>query len=494
MNLTSDPWIPVRMTDGSSSLLSLNDLFVQSSSIADLSLAPHERISVMRLLICITQAAIGFPEHDEDWDGFGENLETKVPVYLKEWKDSFELFGEGKRFLQTNLPASEKSYDLDQMIYTQASGNTPTVLDHRSIESSTDRCRLALIILTYQNFFVGGSMAKKIKGNGPSLKALHTFIQGDNLKSTLLFNCLDEEMCTLPIGRPLWEKPENVDNATMTYLGRLVPTPCKIWISNKLQTVQLDQGFKYPEFDEITPESSVTTTVWMNKGKENPRLLRANTNRGIWRDLHALTVLKKSETSFSEAPLIIQSHYNQFNGSSNMPIWCGELIKAKDAKILDAVESTFHLPLSLFKETGRNLYDKGVQHADYRSKSLADAVRAYGKSMYIDKPDTSLALRHYWHSLDQQAEKLLEVIQNQALLDKGNFGSSSDPWSKAVYFATVNAYEATCPRNTPRQIQAYATGLNKLFPKKAIAKKTAKKKKKTPQSNEAKPTQQELAL
>jgi len=466
MNLITSPWIPVRMLDGTSSLLSLNDIFTQSSRIADLSLAPHERISVMRLLICITQAAIGFPEHEEAWDGFGENLETDVPSYLEKWYDSFEMFGDGKRFLQTHLAEDEKSYGIDQMIFTLSSGNTPTILDHRSESSGIPTEKIPLILLSYQNFFIGGSMASKIKGNGPSLKALHTFIQGPNIKEIILKNCIDEESCTLPPGEPIWETPSNEENATLTYLGRLIPKPCKIWIYLKDQTIRLDQGFKYPEFNEIAPESSVTTTIWLNKGKEEPRLLRANPNRGIWRYLHALTILKKSKNSFSEAPLIIQSHSKQFDKTDNMPIWCGELVKAKDAKILDAVESSFHLPHSLFKETGRGLYDDGVQHADFQSKRLSDAVKAYGKSRFIDKPDTTSATRHYWHSLDQQSEKLLEVIQHQDLLNKDKFGVSSDPWSKAVYHAARNAYEASCPRNTPRQIQAYAAGLGKLFPRK----------------------------
>ncbi len=475
MNLTSDPWIPVRMNNGGSQEMSLLDIFNNPSDIADLSLAPHERIAVMRLLICITQAAIGFPEADDEWDEFGQDLEDKAKSYLEKWKDSFELLGEGKRFLQTPQAASDKSYPSFQMVYTAASGNTATVLDHRSKSTVIPADQLALVLLVYQNFFVGGSMASKVKGNGPSLKALHTFIQGEDLRKTLLYNCLDSDTLLLDEGRPIWELPSDSANATSTYLGRMVPTPCSIWLNENLQETQINQGYSYPEYDQIEPESSATKTIWMKGKTENPRLLRANTDRGLWRDLHSITVLRKAEKSLSSAPAIIQSHYNEFEGTSAMPIWCGELIKAKDAKILDATESTFHLPLSLFSEQGRTLYDEGVQLADSRSKSLADAVRSYAKSLYIDKPDTSAATRHYWHSLDQQSVKLLDVVQNPDSLDKDKFGPSSDPWSKAVYRSAVAAYDATCPRNTPRQIQAYAIGLAKLFPKKNKQTKTTAK-------------------
>jgi CRISPR system Cascade subunit CasA len=476
MNLIDHPWIPVRLQNGASQLASLRDIFSRPSDFANLSLAPHERIAVTRLLVCITQAAIGFPEHDEAWDAFGENLEEQAMRYLTEWHESFELFGEGRRFLQSRIPAEDTVYHIHQMVYMIASGNTPTTLDNR-VPSPPRDSDLALSLLAYQNFFVGGSMASKVKGNGPALKSLHTFLKGQSLRRVILLNCLDLETAAyMPdLGRPIWERPDDEENATRTYLGRLVPTPCKIWLHSDHQHALIDQGFIYPAYEEIPPESSAATVIWKSGETETPRLLRASPNRGIWRDLHALTILRRADGGSSAAPAILQSHYHQFGGSSAMPIWCGELIKAKDAKILDATESTFHLPLTLFKEHGRQLYDLGVRHADFRGNLLRDAVRLYGKTLKIDKPATSGAERHYWHRLDQQSEKLLEVVQCPGLLDKDRFGISSDPWSQAVHRAALDAYEAHCPRTTPRQIQAHAEGLTKLFPrkKKAAAKSSA---------------------
>ena len=61
MNLTIDPWIPVERADGSRELLSLQDFFAQARELHDLAVKPHERIALMRLLLCITQVALDGP-------------------------------------------------------------------------------------------------------------------------------------------------------------------------------------------------------------------------------------------------------------------------------------------------------------------------------------------------------------------------------------------------------------------------------------------------
>ena len=65
MNLTLDPWIPAVRADGTRDLFSLHALFAEAHTLRDLAVKPHERIALMRLLLCITQAALDGPA-DED--------------------------------------------------------------------------------------------------------------------------------------------------------------------------------------------------------------------------------------------------------------------------------------------------------------------------------------------------------------------------------------------------------------------------------------------
>ena len=66
MNLTTDPWIPIVWANGQPGTVSLGDAFARGEDIRDLAVRPHERIALMRLLICIAQAALDGPtDHDE---------------------------------------------------------------------------------------------------------------------------------------------------------------------------------------------------------------------------------------------------------------------------------------------------------------------------------------------------------------------------------------------------------------------------------------------
>ncbi|MEY4569610.1 MAG: hypothetical protein RLZZ398_1049 [Verrucomicrobiota bacterium] len=470
-NLITHPWIPVRWLAGHHSSVGLDELFRSAADIADLDAVPHERISLIRLLVCITQTALGAPADLYGWDDFGGDFEKAVPAYLArpEIFPHFNLFGDGPRFLQCKATAGDKSYPASQVSFTMAAGNSPTLLDHYGESSRImDAAFLARLLLCYQNFFVGGSMAKKVKGNGPSLKMLHTFLLGENLKRTLLANCMDAEL-TPNLGKPYWElgTPDQIKGtaaklATESYLGRLVPLSCRLDVTGNPQIgygIHIDNGLDYPVYPAAL-EPSATVIPW----KEEFRLLRADTNRGIWRDLHCLAVLRRSDSQAQSAPKILQSHIIEHE-AGDVKLWVGELIKAKDAKILDGIEDHFTVPHRLFSETGQIIYSKGVQHADTQSTGIYSAVKAYAESMMNGSAPVDVAQRHFWNSLDLQRQTLLDLVKDDSAIRGKNFGESDDPWSLAVRKAAHAAYDHACPRATPRQIEAYALGLRRLRPK-----------------------------
>ncbi len=471
MNLITHPWIPVRWLKGHHSLASLDELYRRADDIADLDSPPHERISLIRLLVCITQAALGAPSDFYGWDGFGGDLVEKIPAYLAQpdIHPHFNLFGDGPRFLQCPSKPGDKAYPISQISFTLAAGNSPTLLDHFG-ETPRDitPAFLARLLLTYQNFFVGGSMAAKVKGNGPSLKMLHTFLIGANLKKTLLLNCLDAELAP-NFGKPYWElgTPDQIlgnlaRTATESYLGRLVPLTCQLnLVGNGVDgyTIHIDQGLEYPSFPAAL-ESSATIIP----GKEEPRLLRADTNRSPWRDLHCLAILRRTDAQSQAAPQILQSHLFEHD-DGDVDLWVGELIKAKDAKILDGIEDHFTVPYRLFSEIGRTIYATGVRHAELQSTGLYSAVKAYAETLMHGSPPIEAAQRHFWNSLDLQRGKLINLVRDDTPIRGKNFGENDDLWSVAVRRAAHCAYDQTCPRSTPRQIQAYALGLRRLRPK-----------------------------
>ncbi|MCX6983577.1 MAG: type I-E CRISPR-associated protein Cse1/CasA, partial [Lentisphaerae bacterium] len=99
MNLIGDKWLPVVFTDGRQDLVGLKELYEKSQEVRDLVLNPPQRISVMRFLICITQAALDGPKDEEDWLNCESRIIPESLKYLDERKDKFDLYGD-KPFLQ----------------------------------------------------------------------------------------------------------------------------------------------------------------------------------------------------------------------------------------------------------------------------------------------------------------------------------------------------------------------------------------------------------
>lgn len=465
-NLIDSPWIPVRWRANASAdipaLVSLDSAFRRSAEIADLDCAPHERIALTRLLVCITHAALGAPEDDESWDGFGDNLDTAVPEYLhrEDIYPHFNLLGDGPRFLQSKKPGAKASegYPLCKIFFQLSSGNSPKLLDHWGEDArpwSPQSAALGLLCL--QNFFVGGSMASKVKGNGPSLKSLQMLLISESLRTTILRNCIDLktlEQTGGDLGEPVWTSAPDGN-----LLARFAPTPCALWLSDDLATTLIDQGHQYPEFEAYRDPFATVLTI-----KDNRRLLRANLEKGIWRDLHLLTNVKNSEDT--AGPLNLQSFNDRRELEEETHLWVGELIKAKDAKIIDCTESSFTVPHQLFCEDGRKVYASGIERADNISKSLYGAIKTYWSALKNENPPIAEGQKQFWHRLDQQHRTLIQLAGDpESRRGQPAFGAegANDAWTELVRDAAKFAFNSVCPRNTPRQIQAYANGIKPLI-------------------------------
>jgi CRISPR system Cascade subunit CasA len=477
-NLIDNPWIPVRWIDTAvqdkHSLVSLHDAFARAVEIADLDCAPHERIALTRLLVCITHAALGAPEDSDEWDGFGDDLTTAVPTYLQkpEIYPHFNLLGEEPRFLQKKSREDE-GYVLSKIFFQLSSGNNPKLLDHWGEDARPWTPAVAALgLLCLQNFFVGGSMASKVRGNGPALKSLQMILLGSNLRETLLRNCLDLKSIGQTggsLGNPVWDAAPDGN-----LLARLAPTPCALWLKDDLTRLLIDQGHQYLEYESYRDPYASTET-----NKDKRYLIRAKPDQGIWRDLHLLTNLQHVEGS--SAPLNLQCFTNRKEWGETAELWVGELIKAKDAKIEDCVESSFTIAKDFFSPSGRNTYAAGIAFAEKISNSLYGAIKFYGSTLMHESPPTEEGKKHYWHSLDQNHKALIELAQKPNEQNgKPPIGSlaASDTWTELVRRSAKDAYATVCPCTTPRQIQAYVAGsksLHKaLYPKPEKTAKAAK--------------------
>lgn len=475
-NLIDEPWIPVRWlptANDNSPLVSLGTAFKRGNEIADLDCSPPERIALMRLFICVTHAALGVPEDANEWDDFAPDIDTAIPNYLRqpEVQPHFNLLGDGPRFLQNKNSKGGTTYPLSKVCPELASGNNPTLFDHWGDEPRPwQAAQTTIALLCLQNFFVGGCMASAVKGNGPALKSLQLFLHGPNLSASVKENCLSKEALAetgFELGKPNWEKP-----AAHDYLSYLTPSPCTLWLDDNLQRVAIKQGFHHLEHPAYRDPFITILT------KNNKRfIIRASVNKGIWRDLHLLTALRSEGTQ--DSALNLQEKNQRILSDSKVTFWTGELIKAKDAKILDSLESTFTVNHALFTPAGNNIYASGTEHAENVSKKLYGAIKTYGSSLSHEKPPIEEGQKHYWHILDQNHRTLINLAGDpDSQVGKPAIGcpGADDLWTKAIHQAALNAYQTVCPATTPRQIQAYVAGIKPLmralYPQ---AKKAAKK-------------------
>lgn len=512
MNLTIDPWIPALLSDGSRGLFSLQDMFAQGHNLRDLAVKPHERIALMRLLLCITQAALDGPADESEWETCEQFIQPRVRDYLNKWQNSFQLFGDGPRFLQAHgLQADKKSGEktratkLDLML---ATGNNTTLFDNCGSEQrQIDDSRLALDLLAFQCFtpseIVGSGVLSGIEipkrtGRQAPCSAssmLHTFVLGGNLIESIRLNLFDRELVvdlygTNGWGKPVWELPitpsksSSQDNATRTFLGRLLPLSRLISLESDRRTILLVDGItEYRIFDDPkTPRVVVFrephSTILV--GEDQFAILRGDLAKSLWRDLGAVVAKRYASGTAQEGPPALTRRPI----NNDVLIWIGCLVTTKDEGIVDCIESRYSLPKEMLDPSGfgRAAYEAGVEYAVRQSQALAGLHGAssryrVGVTHNISIGDFEAVVTKlprgekqrlrdflkitetlFWTRLEQFVNGLFDLARNtEQMTDIPN-----SFWGRSVQAAALVAYEQSCPRQSPRQIQAYALGLRRL--------------------------------
>lgn len=524
MNVAFDRWIPVVTTTGERTLASLCSVLTEGEKYADLAVRPHERVSLMRLFLCVAHAALDGPKDYDEWEQVPKKLPDAALNYLKEWKDSFDLFHPTRPWLQVaglNILPKEKGKDTDvekewaslaKLSFIRASGNNSTLFDHESNggeESPWADHEIALALLTFQNFFVaGGKASSRLWGsfemkNPPNPKGgpcagksiLFTFIRGENLASSVHLNLNSyEDLQYLYgasgtwLGKPLWVVPiagpqdmDAINNATRTHLGRLVPQTRMLRINEGKTSVLLGPGFEYPKFQDEnnTFNPDVFATMIAAEGGQRV-LLSARPNRDVWRELHSLTVRQKSSTDISHGPLCLR----------NLPevSSCDLIVNAmvtnpqQAAELVNLIESVFHIPPQLFTSNGTASYEAEVQKAESTARRLGWSIEDYRmeidggwegrlkgagpKSGELKAKLHSIATTHYWTTIEKNLSLLMAHIE---ALGTDEAMPAREVWRKMLFATACDAYRVACGQETPRQIRAFAKGWQKLTAKKEEA-------------------------
>lgn len=469
MNLIHDPWIPVTRLDGQMLSVSLADCFSDAQSFRDLAVKPHERIALMRLLTCITQAALNGPADEAELQDCITKIQLQVAPYLHRWKDSFELYGDGDRFLQLAgvTGAIEDGTPITKLDLALATGNAPTLFDNAAgTIREHSSARVALNLLTFQAFSPCGRIGVANwagsttpgQGSSPhspctSSNMLHTIGCGQNLLQTIALNLItNQQICdTYPKGegRPIWERPiasQNdttaIENATLTYLGRLVPCTRAIRLHDNKTTMTLAHALDYPLYPSFREASA--TVVQPDSTK--PAAIMFASASELWRKLPAVLVKRRATSDSLAGPLFLQNLV-----VNEVTLWMGAFLTDK-GKPIDIVEASYSVPSNLIAGASRDAFAKAIAFAEQWEETLIAGVRKYTDSLKLANTPSDKAKHFYWTLIDQEIGKLMDIAHNPA--QGANMGAT--PWGQSVQTAVFTTFSAICGNTTPRQLKAFA--------------------------------------
>ena len=362
MNLTTDPWIPIVSADGTAGLGSLVDVFQRGRDISDLAVRPHERVALMRLLLCVSHAALDGPADHEDWRTCLDRLPRAASNYLAKWRASFELYGGGPRFQQWMAKSEPTLMSPHKLAFVDK--DSATLFNHDATpDTALQTSILALALVTFQSFAAGG----RVEGSADALKAglcrqgsaLHCFIRRDSVLTTIHANLLTKDqvqgLAPLHWGRPLWEfRALSAEELTpyrkeinFGYLSRLVPSTRCLWIQEDQTNVAAYGGLSFSGHPDMREP---TTTVVRNKKGERS-VVPGRVHEAPWRELHSVMVRRATATDVG-GPLAFEN----LDSNCAFDIWTGALA-GDQAKVVDTIEAVYHVPAAMLQTTGQRCYE-----------------------------------------------------------------------------------------------------------------------------------------
>lgn len=460
MNLITEPWIPVVFESGKSGLVGLEKLYREAETLRDLNVNPPQRIALMRLLLCITQAALDGPENEDDWKTCRDRIIPSSLDYLAASHDQFNLYGD-KAFLQIAGLSAGKFGTLDKLMETSI-GENPMFLGRRAQDGRiVAHSEKILALLVFLNFSAGGKVGQSVWfGNQysdatfatPCFNRLFLFIRGDCFLETLWLNLIPAQ----DIGQPVWDKMPSdpsdevaFKNAYESWLGRMVPLTRMIRLPKEDGDDNCVIGpvpKPYVFSNEPGPKTREPYCT-LKLSKDNRHYyMPVNPSKHIWRELGSVLALQKAHENFSAMNLSNALHA----GKKVIDVWCGGLAKgATAAKIFDMAEWNFSVPANLLEENSIGKYVKGVDVAQAAEFGLKYAVGKYVEALGLDGGGyVRWAVAHYWAALDGSYQVLVDIASDQQ--------RDLDDWRSILRTAMFDAFDHACPHETPRQIQAYA--------------------------------------
>ncbi len=506
MNLATEPWIPVLYASGERQLVSLEQVFTDGADIRDLAVRPHERIALIRLLLCVAHAGLSGPKDHKDWLRCRPSIAKAACRYLGAHRDKFNLLGDGPRFGQFKglVPGDEGNSTVEcvtKLDFALATGNNATLFDNGGAGTDVRAFtpdHLALWLVTFQCFTPPGGAGYTGKCPCGDDNMLHTLLHGRTLSETVWLNLLDIESVTEFLGadswgQPIWSFPKNWQRtdkwrrqATATYLGRLVPATKGIWLHDDGRRMTIERkGLTFPSFRKNGfREPSATTFTDGSKRW----LLRGSTAVSVWRQLPAIIAKQRSDAEGRAGCVPLQ----RFGRDMPVDLWVGGLIVVNTANIENTIESVFHLPTGALSSDFQTFCDGGVRFAEKWESALKAGIGVY-RHRLGDKFDKrgaprrdrlrwgnvrGKAVAHFWTAIEGAVrDVLIPLCGNPPDALKCaepyylDYSREESRWGPLVKRAGKDAFALACPRASAQQAAAFGEGMMEMLRRQPVAKR-----------------------
>lgn len=319
-NLLDEPWIPLEDLSGSVEQYGLAAAFERAAELHRIvDPSPLVTVALYRLLFAIFHRAFPVPDH-EAWIDAWEAAEAHrhVSAYLEQWRPRFNLFDPEAPFWQVpDLDASHGTMAWTKLAAELNDNNTKVLFDHTATMTAapTTAAHAARALVACQVMSVGaGKSAVGYNVHAPVATALVVVPEGPTLADTLLANTRVAGGAT---DQPVWEREPA--SATSIKAANEAKPPVErpfagtsdrlSWRTRALRLVPPDdsRNVRWVHFGAGERAAAVDgdRDPWVpyrvsKEGAWLPR--RWDTDRAVWRDLHAIVVSAPGE---SEAPAIL---------------------------------------------------------------------------------------------------------------------------------------------------------------------------------------------
>lgn len=447
-DLLSEPWIPVRFTNGTAGEISLRETFHRAAEIRAITgEIPTQSFALLRLLLAIMYRAHGeriTTSLYSQWNTNGLPL-SDIDEYLDEFTDRFNLFGNRPFFQVADLHTAKGDHkDVSPLIADLPSNNR--LFTNRSGDGATSLSfsEAARWLIHAQAFDVSGIKSgavgdPRVKGGkGYPLGVAWSghlggvYAQGETLHATLLLNLTQQSQSAtdndIDADIPPWEEEHPDGPAEREGLMPRGPVRLYTWQSRRIRLFAQAghvTGCLVTNGDKLTPQNMQTwepMTAWRYSAPQTKKLGQTTympreheAGRALWRGISAILpgiapTVPKADVASGLPPGVVD-WVKELRGQG--AIEASALVRLRAVGIAygsqssvvdDLIDDEVVFPLALLATQNQvlaaqasdavNLADEGVRAVRYLVENLERAAGGTGEA------GASWAMESAWAALD----------------------------------------------------------------------------------------------